>query len=317
MAEFRIEGGRARDFGRFEVDRVDPAPRKLVARGFAPENEAPKAVLLAAQSGRSSFEGDDEARRHRLELRRAAPASVNAVPNLKNMGGKVLTRPSISMIFMGAYWRTPQGTSERQHITGFARSYESNPVQGVLAQYGAGAARFAGGQVIDEISPRHIGRAALREIVMSQARAAGPNRDPQRIHTVVLPPGVILGDGTGTTSLDQMAGYHGSFIDGAGRPVYYAVSAYSGKLGRNGINFNGTPQDAITITLSHEWAEAVTDPDVEHNGTAWYDPKLGEIGDMALTQLPLGQVYRYVNGYAQQVLWSNKDQQYEVAPRGR
>jgi len=263
---------------------------------------------------RAGLERRAEPVRARVGAGAAGPAIA---PNLKNMGGKVLTRPSLSMLYLGSYWRTERGASERQHIDGFARTYEQSPVQGVLAQYGAGPARFAGTRVIDGVAPRFVNRGTVRELVMDHVRRQRLDRDPQRIYSVLLPPGVILGDGQGTTSLKGMAGYHGSFLDHAGRPVYYAAIAYSGSLGRNGINFNGRARDAITVTLSHEWAEAVTDPDVEHHGTAWYDKRLGEIGDLAITQLPLQQSFEFVNGYAQQKLWSNRDQRYETAPLRR
>src|SRR5438309_1902581 len=65
-------------------------------------------------------------------------------PLLVNHGGKVLTAPQVSGIYLGGYWSTAQGASDALHTDTFIQTWLSGPsVTGVLAQYGVGSASFA------------------------------------------------------------------------------------------------------------------------------------------------------------------------------
>src|SRR5262249_38585053 len=137
----------------------------------------------------------------------------------------------------------------------------------------------------------------------------------QEVHTIVLPPGTILSDGS-ADSTQGLGGYHGSYNDPAtNKPVYYAVIVYG--QGNNGIDFDGNPQDNLSIVESHEWSEAATDPkvaDVNRGAPAqgtltWYDNQYGEIGDIAINisrDPNLADVWGKVDGFAFQNEWSNK-----------
>src|SRR5262249_38303159 len=138
----------------------------------------------------------------------------------------------------------------------------------------------------------------------------------QTVHTIYLPPGTVLKNGT-DTSLNGLGGYHGSYTDpNTGKQVYYAVIAYS--KGNNGIDFDGNHKDNISITSSHEWSEAATDPDVavanrtgQTSGVlGWYDNNYGEIGDIAINisnSPSLSDVWGKVGSFAFQKEWSNKN----------
>ena len=54
--------------------------------------------------------------------------------------------------------------------------------------------------------------------------------------------------------------------------------------------------EALTITASHELAEAITDP---VPGTGWYDDAVGEIGDICAWRT------KTVGDYVVQTEWSN------------
>ncbi len=72
-----------------------------------------------------------------------------------------------------------------------------------------------------------------------------------------------------------------------------------------------TAQDQLTAVTSHELAEAVTDPDVNYGRLGWYDPRLGEIGDIeernsnALVRL---------DGYLVQEVGDKNDQLLSISP---
>jgi hypothetical protein len=211
----------------------------------------------------------------------------------------------VSLLYYGPYWSTAAGAGERQFNDGFARFIGTSSVNGVLSQYGAAAPAFAGSSVISSSPPQRITETQVQDLVRRQL-AAGT--DPETIHTVILPPGASLDQPAGT------AGYHGSmrgtFAGPNGSPIYYAV------IDPDGIDFDGSRRDAMTIVQSHEWAETATDPDVNRGTLGWYDDNNGEIGDIALDLRDPSQVFERVGPYAVQLEWSNKDGALEVAPKG-
>ena len=128
--------------------------------------------------------------------------------------------------------------------------------------------------------------------------------DGKTVYTVFLPPGVTL-VADGVDSRHGLGGFHGRYTDTAsGKPVYYAVVAYADE--RNGLRFTNNSVDNISIAASHEWSEAVTDPDVNAAKPGWYDRNFGEIGDIPVNLgYPLSQLWGRVGGCAVQREWSN------------
>jgi len=238
-------------------------------------------------------------------------------PNLTSQGGSRLTAPVVTPIYVGSYWTSAAGQADRAYNDGFAKDFGSSSISSVLSQYGAGAGSFGGSTVSSTPVAKRVTDRQVQAIVARELAAGHVKPSAQGLYTVVLPPGTTLVSADGTSSRQGVGGYHSSFQGTDGKPVYYAAIAYSDAKG-NGINFDGSSRDAVTITESHEWAEAATDPDVNS-----YDPKrrLGlydaginaEIGDLAIEQLDLSKTYTRVDGYAQQLEWSNHDGQYEVA----
>src|SRR5260370_323683 len=70
-------------------------------------------------------------------------------PLLVNHGGKVLTTPQVTAIYLGNYWSMPQGASDALHNDAFLQAWLSGPsVTDVLAQYGVVAASFASSEKV-------------------------------------------------------------------------------------------------------------------------------------------------------------------------
>jgi hypothetical protein len=164
-------------------------------------------------------------------------------------------------------------------------------------------------------------------------RVASPK--PNTLYVVVTPkdtPVVVDTDGTFADSVQDFSGYHSSFIDAAtGKNIYYAVIPYvdpSVFVGfpvpyvdaTGAVNFLGLglPGSALMQdVISHEVAEAITDPQIivtpgagvaTDVGTGWNTPvnlqdQTGgtEIADLTV----LG--FTTVNGYFFQDLYSNRD----------
>ena len=109
--------------------------------------------------------------------------------------------------------------------------------------------------------------------------------DANRLYVVYVEPGVVVYNGS-TSSVNTFLGYHGAFggktATGAAADIHYAVLPYPG-----GVNPSPSSQgfasafDELTTVVSHEVAEAVTDPNVNYKALGWYDDQLnGEIGDL-------------------------------------
>jgi hypothetical protein len=239
-----------------------------------------------------------------------------AAPDLEYRGGKVLTNPAISSIYLGSYWNTVQGKNDSKFEDGFAKYLGQSKYTSVWAQYGVGKGSFLGSSTAaTTTTPKSVNEAQIKQIVAKQiASGSAPKPDGKTIYTVYLPPGAVL-KAPGATSLQGLGGYHGSYNDPkTGQKVYYAAIAYS--KGNNGIDFTGKAQDNISITASHEWTEAATDPDVNNGKLGWYDDNLGEVADIPINQgMDLDDVYGKMGGYAVQKLWSDTDGQNEIAAK--
>src|SRR5262249_55168161 len=113
---------------------------------------------------------------------------------------------------------------------------------------------------------------------------------PDRLYVFFTTPGVVV-TANGQNSTNDFAGYHNAFTDQAGATVYYAVIPYpTGNVSSRSL----TAFQQDTLVLSHEIAEAVTDPDTR---TGWFDPRQGEIGDIAAGQSGV------LHGYVVQAVW--------------
>jgi len=243
-------------------------------------------------------------------------------PVLTNHGGAVLTKPAISNIYIGDYWKTGQVAADRTENDAAAVDFGKSKMMDIAKEYGAGATSFIGSTVVGGKSPAKFTETDIQNAVKSAIANGSVQKNAQGMYTVVLPPGTVLDAGGGATSKRGLGGFHGSFDDGTGKPVYYAAIAYSDTKG-NGINFDGNSQHAINITESHEWMEAMTDPDVNSTipgrGLGWYDDRdNGEIGDLMMPQqlnkgTPISQSFaKDAGGFMQQLEWSNKDKLFEI-----
>lgn len=233
-------------------------------------------------------------------------------PHLNYYGGKILSAPKFASIYYGSYWNTKRGKAEREYNDKFSSYIVTSPHTTIWAEYGVGKGKYLGSVVTaDKLanpgSDKFIRALIDRELSLRHL----PKEDGQTVYTVYLPPGMILTAPDGSTSKQGLGGYHMSFTGQDGKKTYYAAIVYSNKT--NGIDFNGRPRDDRTIVTSHEWTEAVTDPDVNNGKLGWYDYNYGEVGDIPINMgLPLREVYDRLNGYAVQKEWSNKDNTNEI-----
>lgn len=227
--------------------------------------------------------------------------------DLTYQGGAVLKNPVFQPIYLGDYWKTAKGAADRAYNDGFAQEIGTSKHQAILAQYGVGEGSAAPSTVVPG-APAKVTKNDIIALVKQQLASGAVQAGKETVHMVVLPPGTVLDAGRGVTSKNGLGGFHGSYVDDQGKNVYFGAIAYS--QGNNGIDFTGKARDNITITESHEFDEAATDPDVNNGKLGWYNDKYGEIGDLAVNSglVPLNKAFvRDDKGYAEQVEWSNQD----------
>ncbi|MBS2027414.1 MAG: hypothetical protein JST54_05860 [Deltaproteobacteria bacterium] len=279
-------------------------------------DEVSETQAHAPRTTKDGFDSDEKRPSNWTPGEAATGTAASGQYNLTSRGGSVLSKPVINNIYLGDFWNTTAGKTISTHNDAFAKDVEQSSYMGVLAQYGVGKGSFAGSTVVPGASPKEVNESQIQSIVKQAIASGTQSSDPQTIHTVILPPGTILTDGS-NDSTNGLGGYHGSYAGPDGKPVYYAAIVYG--QGQNGIDFDGKPADAISIVESHEWSEAETDPDVNSpikgKKLGWYNDQNGEIGDEAIDALPLKSVYGKVDGFAVQKEWSNKDQAFETAPK--
>ena len=235
-------------------------------------------------------------------------------PELINYGGRVLKSPRIVNLYYGAYWTSGIGAQDRRYQDAFSKYLVKSRYTNVWKEYGSGKGSFGDSLIVvpKEIKPV-ISERSVQEIVKNARRqgAIGP-QGPETVYTLYLPPSVVLEAPDGTSSLNGLGGYHGSYRESKGLSVYYAAVVFA--QAKNGINFTGNSRDNISIIASHEWSEVATDPDVNRGQLGWYDRRYGEIGDIPLNiGMPFESVYDRLGRYAVQKEWSNEDGVAEVS----
>jgi hypothetical protein len=213
-------------------------------------------------------------------------------------GGPLLQHVQIESVFYGQDWSTNQGLyNNAVGLCRYLNDITQSTFMDLLNEYGCGRGNFedgvihpvnpARGNVVDDTEIRYLLDAGIRQGEFDQP---GPNQ----LYVVFTEPDVLVTAG-GADSQNQFLGYHDTFYDPAIGPVYYAVIPHPiGNADIPGANYF----QQQTIVLSHEVAEACTDPDGQ---TGWRDPTIqeGEIGDLAVG------IFGELDGYAIQAIYSN------------
>lgn len=275
--------------------------------GGAPPNPA-------APGGVSPGKPQPEREEGWLQKLGSRPLTAGPPPHLQNFGGRILDRPSFYSVYLGKFWSSAGGKELAAHLNSFAKALFSSSYMGVWREYSAGKGRFLGSSgTATRMAPRLIHDDDIQRRLSSELLAGKlPPSDGQTVYTVYLPPGAVV-EIDGRTSDSGIGGYHSSFDMLDGTRIYYAVIVYSDS--QNGANITGNVPDNLTVAASHEWTEAVTDPDVNNGRLGWYDRVYGEIGDIPIEIARTRQeVYGDVAGYATQKEWSNREGRSVLAP---
>jgi hypothetical protein len=222
-------------------------------------------------------------------------------------GGAVVPHVQVEPLYYGTYWSTAAGQQSASDINDYLSYLVDSPFMDLMNEYGVGRGSVAGNGILDPglLGASTVSDASIRAQIANDITAGRlPGADINNLYLVFTPPNVSVTNGA-ASSLYDFYGYHDVFAYGATGVVNYAVIA--NPVG-NGTNGSMSVFQTLTHTISHELAEAVTDPDA----SGWIDPETGEeIADAA--NLP-GNI-AFLNDYVVAGLWS-VEQQTVVYPAG-
>ncbi len=254
---------------------------------------------------------------HQSAVTRRPPVSKA----LTYYGGPVMANIAVEQVLWGSGTYTPQVTgSVSPNVATFFQSVLTSSFMNVLAQYPSSTANIGHGTFQGTVAVTPSAAANGSTITDAQIQTelqaqikAGKLLAPtaNSYYAVFFPKGkVITQGGVSSCASGGFCAYHGTFVLN-GLDVTYGVhpdmSAGSGcdvGCGTNTVAFNN-----LTSVASHELAETATDPavglaTVYAPPLAWYNPTLGEIGDICN-----GQQGSFVDAsgvaYTVQKIWSN------------
>jgi hypothetical protein len=236
------------------------------------------------------------------------------IPTVTYHGGALLPHVEVQGLYLGSDWSNNRTYyNQTAQFEAFNRFLPQSSYMDLLTQLGYGVGRGS-------TAPGTIDRLALNKtyyLTDSTIRgeiqrfiSAGYLQQPDanRLYVVYVEPGVAILDDhdNNSTSIKDFAGYHAAFAGrtagGFGADIHYAVMAYAG--GHNPVYSGLTPFGSMTLTASHEIAEAATDPNVGYGAPGWYDDHSGgEIGD-------INRYEALLNGYAVQSIVNKYDVAY-------
>lgn len=194
-------------------------------------------------------------------------------------GGPLLQNVRVMTLFWGSQWN---GSPLAGSLNDFFRTlFADGRYMAHLGEYGV--SRFPIGNGIlaatatdSQQPPAKLHDAAIRTELRAQIAAGHlPPPDQNSVYVVVTPLGVEVFDPSGGNSIDDFYSYHDWVPGSDGFP--YIVVPYD--------DTQGTAQDSMTLDLSHELAETVTDPDPDDRESelGWFDVHYGEIADIVDT----------------------------------
>jgi hypothetical protein len=233
--------------------------------------------------------------------------------DLQFHGGKTLPHLTFTNMYAGG----PQAwdPADIQNIDAkLAAAMSDVDMNNVMMQYFSNqtiTSTFAPSRVLPGSRPDTFSQVDV-EALMAQLYAQGAVRGFDLSTTVLnlmLPSRTVLTI-DGLSSLQGLAGFHGSIHPSTGVTVYYAVGVFSEVLPdgtTNGIVAFDAPWKSVVATFYHELNEARTDADVEdainagNDPTAdhflgWVSPQGEECGDFPITEVEpdLGRVLQEV-----------------------
>jgi hypothetical protein len=268
------------------------------------------ALALALIASRSSA-ADSALGLHRaspiLRPERAAPAAAGV--RLVYFGGRVLSNVELVKVLWGDGRYEPYVAGDgTPSLDAFLGAVAGSAFVTGLAEYDTTAAAFGGVpgtnqhigagtflgavRIVPSVSGGTVDDVDIAAELAEQLAKGGlppPRADAagnlETLYLVYLPAGKTVTLGT-EQSCRTFCAYHGAFTWQGRRVPYAVLPDLSRGSGCDAGCGGAEPFANAAAVVTHELAEAITDPDVSAAGTgagpplAWYDPLNGEIGDL-------------------------------------
>jgi hypothetical protein len=228
-------------------------------------------------------------------------ASHPALPQVKNLGGPVLSAPTVIPV-------TYPGDPLRDTLDAFTAGLTSSSNWGVLGEYGVSSAHAGTPVHWGSNAPASLDDADLQSNLPGQLAANQFGTVPnQAIYVFFLPAGVQVSN-QGRQGCVDFGGYHSSVALPNGSLVAYAVVPRC-----NIAPFDA--QDTTTTAASHEIMEAASDPYFNNGRGAWGAIDPAHIGWSVFPGTEIGDLCLLTNTsfftppdlpYLVQRIWSNR-----------
>lgn len=210
------------------------------------------------------------------------PAQPNVTGNLTYRKGPMIQHAKIFMIFYSANYQY------KAQLISFYQSILQSPYIDMLQEYDTTSYKVRRGSYLglyedmNSNTSTSIDPASYLQGLITAKKVPAPDNDT--LYMIYFPSKINPTDPQGGDSCVNGGGfcaYHNS-INIGGQNVYYGVMPDTPDDCTPGCGPTGFA--GLTSVSSHEFVEAMTDPDVGQNDLAWYDSQNGEIGDICNAQ---------------------------------
>src|SRR5687767_8620435 len=106
-------------------------------------------------------------------------------PLLVDRGGRVLATPQVSAIYLGDYWLTAEGASDRARFDAFIPAWLAGPsITDVLAQYRVTSASFTASEIVQGASPVEFPDADAQALIQQELAAGRITGGAEAVHVI-------------------------------------------------------------------------------------------------------------------------------------
>lgn len=232
-------------------------------------------------------------------------ASAAHAGKVTYFGGHLLAKARYTNIYWGAYWTTAAGRDDARYYDAFmaqmatSARFHSGLVEYSTDDFKIGPGTFTGSVVVASDPAHSTSDSAIDDFIETQIDAGKvPSPAGDAVYNVFFPPGTEVTNWN-QKSYTDFCGYHEASLTTRG----------NGKLRRivlpypdHNCWFTSSIRGNTTVTLSHEMAESITDPDTAILSVGWTGLSAeGEIGDLCHgTSVEM-------DGFVIQQEWSNQE----------
>jgi len=223
------------------------------------------------------------------------PAAA-AFPGFTYHGGPVVKFPQLYASFWGSSWlQGATNLNRAARLTQFLTDIVASKYMNILSQYGAGSGAGTGcflrSSFVQNL-PNSLSGTDLRNTIQECINARVlPEPNANTCLVIYLADELAVNDPQDGIEMceptnDNAFGFHTFFTTTAGNPFFFAVIpgltngcltvSCPGNDGGCSLHLAETQEQRQTQVTSHEFAEMITDPELN----AWWDANSGEIGDV-------------------------------------